>query len=92
MAPGARQELLIRLEEALTSDEDLNALVGFLRDDLAYDADNRSIVGSVLREEEFDAWKDLMIGAQWEVDWLIEYDIGEVRALSCKLLSEMKKT
>jgi len=61
-APGTRQELFISLAEALASDDDLEALVGFLRDDLAFDPDNPSIIGSVLRQHEFGAWQDLMTG------------------------------
>jgi hypothetical protein len=91
-APSTRQELSVRLAEALTSDDDLEALVAFLRDDLAYDPDNRSIIGPVLREDEFDAWQDLMNGVHWNAGWPIDYDPNEVRELSRKLFTEMQQT
>jgi hypothetical protein len=91
-APSARQELLIRLAEGLVSDDDLGALVGFLRDDLAYAPDNLSIIGAVLREDEFDAWRELMNGVRWDAPWPIDYDTNKVRALSRKLLNEMEHT
>jgi len=87
-----RQELLVRLGEALTSDGDLAALIQFLRDDLAYAPTNRSIIGSVLRGSEFDAWRHLMTGVEWDADWPIHYDADRVRALSRKLLEEMEAT
>ncbi len=91
-ASGTRRELHVRLAEALSNDEDLEALVAFLRDDLAFGADNRSIIGPVLRDEEFDAWRALMNGVQWDVEWPIEYDIGVVRELSRKLLTKMERS
>jgi hypothetical protein len=90
-APQTRRELLARLRETLTSNHDLDALVGFLRDDLAFDPGNRSIVGMVLHEHEFDRWRDLMIGVRWDSPRPIDYDKDEVRSLSHKLLNEMER-
>lgn len=90
-APFARQELRDRLAESVTGDADLGALVVFLRDDLAFGADNRSIIGPVLRKEEFDAWRGLMTGVRWNDPWPIDYNTDEVRALSRKLLTEMER-
>ena len=91
-APETRRELLIRLEGALTSDGELQELVEFLRDDLAFDPDNQSIVGCVLGGEEFACWRDLMTGVHWDTPWPIDYDPDKVRALSRKLLTEMRAT
>jgi hypothetical protein len=90
-APETRGELLVRLRETLTSDDDLDALVEFLRDDLAFDPDNQGIVGMVLRQHEFDSWQNLMAGVQWDTPWPIDYDKDEVRSLSRKLLTEMER-
>jgi hypothetical protein len=90
-APETRRELLIRLRETLTSDDELNELVEFLRDDLAFNPDDRSIVGMVLRHHEFDGWRDLMIGVRWDTPWPIDYDKDEVRELSRKLMTEMER-
>ena len=75
----------------MTSDADLDALVVFLRDDLAFGADNLSIIGPVLREKEFDAWRGLMTGVRWDDPWPIDYDTDEVRLLSRQLLMEMER-
>lgn len=91
-AAGMRQELRTRLVEALASDRDLSALVHFLRDDLAFHPDNRSIIGSVLREGEFDAWRHLMTGVRWDDPWPVDYDTNEVRAHCRMLLIELERT
>ena len=91
-ASGTRRELHARLAEALTSDDDLEALVEFLRDDLAYAPTNHSIIGSVLRVSEFETWQELMTGVRWDVAWPINYDTDEVREISSKLLTEMERS
>jgi len=91
-ASETRRELSVRLTEVLSTDDSVAELVSFLRDDLAYAPDSRSIIGPVLREHEFRPWQDLMEGVQWDAPWPIEYDAEYVRALSRKLLTEMDRT
>lgn len=88
-APETRGELHVRLVEAMTSDDELGALVAFLRDDLAYAPTNDSTVGGVLREREFEPWRRLMIEAHWDVPGAA-YSTDRVRELSSQLLREME--
>jgi hypothetical protein len=81
-----RQELLDRLVEAISDDAALKELVAYLRDDLAYAPSNRSIVGPVLRDREFEAWQGLMLEAHGQ------FDRERARDLSGKLLGQMRAT
>lgn len=85
-----RQELLLRLSGAMTDEGELTGLWEFLRDDLAYYPDNRSIVGSVLREREFEAWRELMLEVQQPTVDSRNYDAGKLHALAGNLLAEMR--
>ena len=87
-----RRELHVRLTEAATNDDGLSDLVGFLRDDLAFAPGNRSIIGFVLREQEFAAWRHLMNGVRSQMQWPVQYDPDEVRALARNLKVEMERT
>lgn len=56
--------MLAWLTGAMTDDEELTGLWAFLRDDFAFDPAYRSVIGVVLREREFEAWRDLMLEVQ----------------------------
>lgn len=85
-----RRELLLWLSGAMADDEELTGLWAFLRDDLAYDPTNRSIIGAVLREREFDSWRDLMLEIQEPTASSRNYNAGRVREFAGKLLAEMR--
>jgi hypothetical protein len=89
-APETRRELLVRLAEAMTNDDDLAALVDFLRDDLAYAPTNDSIIGSVLRQCEFEPWRNLMSEVRCDPSEPPTDANEHVRELSRRLLRKMK--
>lgn len=89
-AAETRREQLLWLSGAVTDDEELTGLWSFLRDDLAYDPAYRSIIGAVLRECEFDAWRDLMLAVQEPSATSANYNVPELRDLAGKLLTEMR--
>ncbi len=89
-APETRRELHVRLAEAMTNDDDLVALVEFLRDDLAYGPTNDSIIGSVLRQREFEPWRNLMSEVSWDASERPTHANEQVRELSRRLLREME--
>jgi hypothetical protein len=85
-----RRELQVRLAEAMTNDDDLAALVDFLRDDLAYAPTNDNIIGSVLRQREFKTWRNLMSKIRWDASEPPTDAKAQVRELSRRLLREME--
>ena len=57
-----RDELLLRLSDAMSNDAGLNGLVAFLHDDFPYDAEH--VVGLVLRRGELRPWEELMAAVE----------------------------
>jgi hypothetical protein len=86
----SRRELLLSLSGAMTDAEELTGLWAFLRDDFPYDPAYRAVVGPVLREREFDPWRDLMLEVQQPTATSRNFDAEKVRELAGKLLAEMK--
>ncbi|MGE5563964.1 MAG: hypothetical protein ACM3ZV_11775 [Bacillota bacterium] len=74
----------------MTDDEELTGLWAFLRDDFAFDPVYRSVIGMVLRQREFDAWRDLMLEVQEPTASSRHYNAEKVRRLAGKLLVEMQ--
>ena len=85
-----RRELSAWLSGAMADDEELTGLWSFLRDDFAFDPAYRSVIGMVLREREFDAWRALMLEVQEPTANSRNYNAEKVRRLASKLLNEMQ--
>lgn len=85
-----RRELEVRLSDAMTDYAELLDLIDFLIDDLAYDPDNRAIVGAVLRDAEHQPWSKLMLAAK-ELSFEKDHERERIRQLASELLSAMRE-
>jgi hypothetical protein len=61
-----------------------------LRDDFAFDPAYRTVVGMVLRDREFDAWREPMLEVQQPKSTSRSYDDQKVHQLARNLLTEME--
>jgi hypothetical protein len=80
-----RAELLLWLNDAMSSDAKLNGLVAFLKDDFPYDAEY--VVGLVLRSGELQPWQELMVVVEPMRLPLSQNEIAPVRERAHALLA-----
>jgi hypothetical protein len=83
-----RNELLLRLSDAMSDGTELNGLCDFLHDDFPYDAEH--VVGLVLRNDELGPWQQLMATIEPVSTPVREEQLGSVRERAAALLAAMR--